>query len=238
MRGPGTPITLQAGQTLKDVAFRLTPAGTITGRVTDSVGEPMAGITIQFLRPTYAPNGKRTFANVTNTRTNDLGEYRLYWVTPGQYYINANPSGGYIQTLVQAQVNTAVGAARAQDPANSATNASAALLETLLGLNANEVIEPGFAVTYFPGTTDGSKAAPISVQPGAESRANELCAREGTNLPRARPCIRLPDRTTATDGRRPDGANGESRRRLAETTSSSLSFRPLLAPLRALLFLK
>src|SRR5207249_1749635 len=25
-------------------------------------------------------------------RTNDLGEYRLYWVTPGRYYLSANSS--------------------------------------------------------------------------------------------------------------------------------------------------
>src|SRR5213593_4241327 len=54
LRGPGTPITLQAGQTLKDIVFRLTPAGTITGRLTDSTGEPMPGITVQLLRSTYA----------------------------------------------------------------------------------------------------------------------------------------------------------------------------------------
>lgn len=172
-RGPGTAITLQAGQNMKDIVFRLTPAGTISGRVTDSTGEPLAGITVQLLRSTYAANGRRTFQNVVNDRTNDLGEYRLYWVTPGLYYLNANPSGTYLQTLVQAQLNTATTAARAQDNSANA-NATSAMLESLLGLNANEVVEPGFALTYYPGTTDASRAAPISVQAGAELRALDI----------------------------------------------------------------
>jgi hypothetical protein len=171
LRGPGTPVVVQAGQTLKDVTFRLTPAGTINGRVTDSMGEPLAGITVQLLRSTYGANGKRTFANVTNTKTNDLGEYRLYWITPGQYYLNANPSGGYVQTLVQAQINSQASAVRAQDTNGNAANAVAAAMEALLGLNANEVVEPGYAITYYPGTTDGSRAAPVAVQPGTELRA-------------------------------------------------------------------
>ena len=32
----------------------------------------------------------------------------------------------------------------------------------------NEVIEPGYVLTYYPGTSDPSTAMPIEVQPGAE----------------------------------------------------------------------
>jgi len=42
------------------------------------------------------------------------------------------------------------------------------------GPNANEIIEPGYVVTYYPGTTDSPTAAPIDVQPGAELSTIDL----------------------------------------------------------------
>src|SRR5262245_43478097 len=41
---PGTPISLSAGQHLKDLEFKLTPQGVITGRVLDEEGEPVKGV--------------------------------------------------------------------------------------------------------------------------------------------------------------------------------------------------
>src|SRR5205823_10949541 len=43
---PGVPLNILAGQAFKDVVFRLVPAGTVIGRVTDATGEPIAGISI------------------------------------------------------------------------------------------------------------------------------------------------------------------------------------------------
>ena len=130
---PGTPLNMVAGQTLKDVVFRLTPAGTVSGRVTDATGEPIAGMNVQIVRSTYDQNGKRTFQTVDSARTNDLGEYRIYWVSPGRYYVNASPP-----PVVQ------------------------------MYPSGNEVIAPGYVLTYYPGTSDPFTASPIEVQPGAE----------------------------------------------------------------------
>jgi len=88
----GIPLNLVVGQNLKDITFRLVPAGAVVGRVSDSSGEPLAGMTVQLLRSTYDPQGGRTFQPVTSGRTNDRGEYRLYWVTPGRYFLNASPA--------------------------------------------------------------------------------------------------------------------------------------------------
>ena len=40
---PGTVLNITAGQAMKDVTFKLTPAGTITGRIMDDQGEPLPG---------------------------------------------------------------------------------------------------------------------------------------------------------------------------------------------------
>src|SRR6266536_3520501 len=79
-----------AGQTLKDVVFHLLPGGTVTGRVQDATGAVLAGMTVQLVQPSYDSNGKRSFQPRFFGRTDDRGEYRLYWITPGRYYLNVS----------------------------------------------------------------------------------------------------------------------------------------------------
>jgi protocatechuate 3,4-dioxygenase beta subunit len=92
-----TPIELVAGQHVTELALRLTPAGTVTGRVYDSEGEPIANVDINLLKSAYDPDGTKTLRVQQTARTNDLGEYRLFWVTPGRYYVEGEfgqPGGG------------------------------------------------------------------------------------------------------------------------------------------------
>jgi hypothetical protein len=130
----GAPLNVVGGQSVKDIVFRLTPAGTVIGRVSDTSGEPVAGIQVQLLQSRYDVDGKRTFQTVSAARTNDRGEYRLYWITPGRYFLNAAPG------------------------------------RSSFDFNAfvNEVVDPGFTVTYYPGTLDVSIASAIEVTAGAE----------------------------------------------------------------------
>jgi hypothetical protein len=131
---PGSPLNVVAGQTLTDLVFHLIPGGTISGRVADATGEPLAGMAVQLVKPYYSYDfGKRTFQVIDSARTNDRGEYRIYWITPGRYYLSVGPNTGF-----------------APYP------------------NANAIIEPGYVLTYYPGTTDPSTAEAIEVQPGAE----------------------------------------------------------------------
>jgi hypothetical protein len=92
-KGQGTPISLAKGQALNNVTFRLIPAGTITGHIRDDAGEPLTGLQVQILQPVYFSPGKRRFQSVGSTRTDDRGEYRLYWVTPGRYYLSVGSGG-------------------------------------------------------------------------------------------------------------------------------------------------
>ena len=97
--GLGISLTLTPGQALKDLTIPLTPAGNISGQIRDLLGHPLAGIPVQLLKPTYNTNGQRSFQSAGTARTNDHGEYRLYWVTPGRYYLNAGSSQGVLPNL-------------------------------------------------------------------------------------------------------------------------------------------
>jgi hypothetical protein len=134
--GQGTLINLSAGQVLRDITIRLTPTGNVGGRIVDAEGQAGVGVPLQLLRAVYNANGQRIFQGAGNARTNDRGEYRFYWVTPGRYYLIGGSSSA----------TTAFGGG------NTSPN------------------EPGdsYALTYYPGTADFSRATPIEVRSGNE----------------------------------------------------------------------
>src|SRR5262249_30167565 len=93
VNGPGTPINLTAGSSVQDVTIRLTPTGAVSGRILDELGQPAVDVPVQLVRVAFSPQGK-TFQAVGSTNVNDRGEYRLYGIAPGSYYLLAgNPPG-------------------------------------------------------------------------------------------------------------------------------------------------
>jgi hypothetical protein len=85
---PGVPLSLGSQQQIKDARIALTTTGTISGRITNRYGEPVGNATVQALRYSYQ-DGRRSLTPSQSIRTNDLGEYRLFWMAPGQYIVSA-----------------------------------------------------------------------------------------------------------------------------------------------------
>jgi protocatechuate 3,4-dioxygenase beta subunit len=85
---PGAEIRLLPGQNLRDLLFRLIPWGVVSGRVLDEEGEPIPWAQVSALREVYS-SGKRKLSPEALVPTNDLGEYRLFGLKPGRYFISA-----------------------------------------------------------------------------------------------------------------------------------------------------
>jgi protocatechuate 3,4-dioxygenase beta subunit len=148
--GPGTPITLSAGQNLKGVAVTLIPAGNVSGRIRDTSGEPLVNVPVQLLRYTYNATGQRIYQAAGTVRTDDRGEYRIYWVSPGRYYLRAgNPSTG----------------------ADPLIDMMASMLTR--GANGNPV-PPTLGYAFYPGVTEIDGARALDIQAGAELQAIDL----------------------------------------------------------------
>jgi protocatechuate 3,4-dioxygenase beta subunit len=99
--GNGTEIVLDKAQKLRDINLRMVPHGVVTGRVLDADGDPLVGSSVQVLRRTYI-RGRKQLMPVENAETNDLGEYRVYGLSPGRYYLSAvHRRGGFRGTPVQ-----------------------------------------------------------------------------------------------------------------------------------------
>ena len=141
---PMEPSTMQrfevsAGQALDGLTVVMRRGGVLTGRVLDSIGQPLAnaGVTALLKRltsidwpagPTWS--GAPLLMPSGQSQTNDLGEFRIFGLSAGEYVLVANPRSGF------------GGAA----PPSS--------VETMM------------TSTYFPGTADVSAARPVAVQAG------------------------------------------------------------------------
>lgn len=86
---PPKPIDLANGQTIERVDFSLPSGGVVTGRIVDEYGEPLAGVQIGAVRSQVVNGQRRTVPGGRMVPTNDLGEFRLFGIAPGQYYIQA-----------------------------------------------------------------------------------------------------------------------------------------------------
>ena len=86
---PGTVLLLEPGQEVRDVVISLEPTGTISGQIFDEAGEPLEGVTVRALWYDYE-DGEKVLSRSRSAETNDLGEYRLYWLIPDEYYVSAD----------------------------------------------------------------------------------------------------------------------------------------------------
>jgi len=83
----GRPLQLSDGQTIDRIDFALPRMSVISGRVSDEIGEPLAGVTVFPMQARYFRGRKRMVPVGGMVRTDDTGEYRLIGLTPGDYYV-------------------------------------------------------------------------------------------------------------------------------------------------------
>ena len=82
-------FSLRPGQERDDIVVRLPRASVLAGRVIDEHEEPVPGSLVQVLQ--YGPEGvlQKMLLPVTGTMTDDRGEYRVFGLLPGRYYLVA-----------------------------------------------------------------------------------------------------------------------------------------------------
>src|SRR5919197_2843347 len=84
----GTPLQLLENQQLKGVDFRLPRGSVIAGTIVDDVGDPMPGVMVRVMRYQYI-QGDRRVTPAGGGQTDDKGQYRVWGLMPGEYYVNA-----------------------------------------------------------------------------------------------------------------------------------------------------
>jgi hypothetical protein len=158
--GPALSLRLTPGGRSR-VELKMVRAGVISGRLTDK-GQPV-GLADVIAFKAIHNDGQLQTTPVLSTGTDDLGNYSLFWLPPGRYYVMA---------IVW---DTARGIPRFVNPDGDNANSFyqerrslRAVLNRAIGSGAapNEAHIP----IWFPGTPDPLSAAPIDIRPGTEIR--------------------------------------------------------------------
>lgn len=90
----GKPLQLADGQVAEHVDFNLPRGALVTGRILDEFGEPVTDVQVTVMRYRYVA-GRRVLGGVGRVvTTNDIGEYRLFGLAPGQYFLSATLRAG------------------------------------------------------------------------------------------------------------------------------------------------
>jgi hypothetical protein len=155
----GTPLQLVGGQALKGVDFRLPRGSAITGHLYDENGDPLPGATVVAARYQYA-QGLRQLVSAGTAQTDDRGEYRVWGLNPGEYFVSAlarnpqaSPRGGFAFSG-PGGAGGFFGRGRGAPPGPPGSDA--------LQVEA-------YAPTYFPGVPSANEARVVSVSLGAEA---------------------------------------------------------------------
>ena len=139
----GASLDLRSGQAANNLVVRLTPAASLSGRVRDAAEQPLAGITMLLLRRSYDTDGSKLLSVAASARTDDRGDYRIYWVTPGRYLVMAlGTNSGPLASLLR-----------------------------MPPLDNPNMTQDTYSTLYYPGVTASDAAGSIDLQPGVEVAA-------------------------------------------------------------------
>ena len=150
-----TTLEVAAERPPSDLSLTLVPSAVISGRVTDEYGEPAARVYVRATIKTV----------VAETRTNDLGEYRIFGLRPGAYLISAEryPGPSIDGTFV-----------RTPTPPCPDCRGEGTMSQPLsMLLPSGGFIDPRaltgqtYPMVFYPGTTDRAAAALVKAAPGA-----------------------------------------------------------------------
>jgi protocatechuate 3,4-dioxygenase beta subunit len=83
------PLQILDNQTVERVDISLPRGSVITGRIVDEYGEPMSEVQIAPQSYQTVQGQKRLMPTGRQTQTDDMGEFRLFGIAPGQYYLSA-----------------------------------------------------------------------------------------------------------------------------------------------------
>lgn len=86
-------VTVEAGREVTEIVYKMQTAGLISGKIVDAEGDPVANVVVGAIRQSKAGVTGATMSEMDGGRavTNDLGEYRIANLRPGQYEVKVDP---------------------------------------------------------------------------------------------------------------------------------------------------
>ncbi len=151
----GTPIELADRQVLDKADISMPRGSVISGRIVDEFGDAVPDASVTALRLTWS-NGRRRLLPSPGrvAQTNDLGQYRIYGLPPGDYYVSASMQGANLEFMAMEAFELRTGVA-ASGPSASTPRS-------------------GYGATYYPGTPNATEAQKITLTTGQEASSADF----------------------------------------------------------------
>ena len=140
---PGKAIDLVDAQVMDKLDVALPRGGVLAGRIVDEAGEAVAEADVMAMRMQFLNGKRRLVPSGRNATTNDLGQFRLYGLPPGEYVVSASLHN--IASLMD--MANAVKSGDGPGGSNQGT---------------------GYASTYYPSTPNPGEAQRVSLAVGQE----------------------------------------------------------------------
>jgi uncharacterized surface anchored protein len=162
-----TGVAAGPGLSSTDLVFSLKRKAAISGTITDQDGEPVPHANVRALRQAVL-EGLRCVTEARESNTGEDGQYRIGDLEPGTYFLVATAQPWYTQQAMAAEHMTSEqGIARENISDNK--------------------LDAAYPVTYYPGVSDDSAAAPIQLLTGLHAEANlTLTAAAGAHVTASR----------------------------------------------------
>jgi hypothetical protein len=160
-------LTISAGQKMSGVTLRMAPVSSISGRIVDEAGDPVAYAAVDVLRSGYQ-DGKRRLIPGLGVRTDDRGEYRLFNLPPGEYYVavrqwDARSTRGNPSSESTGMPNRFAAREVAGNP-----------LISRRVLDSGDVVEETWMPIYYPGTPEVHAARTITLRMGENTSGTDI----------------------------------------------------------------
>lgn len=158
LHGANVALNLSDSDRLANLEIALTPAGVISGTVLDSSGQPVV-LGDVFLLQAVQQEGGRVLRPVLSSKTDDQGSFRIFWISPGTYFLSVVSGSGTDSSMIINQYG-----------ADTINNFALSRISYGKPLVAPPPTTESFVPTFFPGTLQPQRAQPIEVKPGSETR--------------------------------------------------------------------
>ena len=160
---PPAKYTLSAGQSLDNLTLTLKKGGAVSGRVLDSKGEPLANarvVALYHLARARSPVQWVPVGMGSNGSTNDLGDFRLFGLAPGEYIIGASPNrSGPFATASASKTTLATTYYPGTTDQNTALHVTVAADATVENITISMQTVPAFSVSGIVVDGDGKPVA-------------------------------------------------------------------------------
>jgi protocatechuate 3,4-dioxygenase beta subunit len=85
-----TTATVDPSKPASELSMTMVRGATVSGRVRDPNGQPLSGVQVYAYQVAYQ-NGRTMLQSLNSKQTDDRGDFRLFYLPPGDYFIGTLP---------------------------------------------------------------------------------------------------------------------------------------------------